>query len=104
MRKSIRFISLVCLVLAAFLYAAISANSYVSESKGLIEVCSNGTVYVPAGTKFVKCNGIVRRIIRTGDVLAAGQEDCKCPKCCSGDCYIPVMDEMGDIRLVWLSC
>ena len=104
MRRKMRFISLVCLVFAAFLYAAISANSYVNESMGLIEVCANGTVYVPAGTKLVKCNGIVRRVIRSGEMLAAGQEDCRCPKCCSGDCFIPVLDEMGNIRFIWLSC
>jgi hypothetical protein len=104
MSKKIKFIALFFLVSSAFLYAAIAANSFVNESSKYIEVCANGIVYVPANTKFVKCYGVIRKVIRISDVLTLVIEDCKCPKCCSGECYVFVASESGDIRVLWASC
>ena len=104
MSKKIKFLALFFLVSSAFFYAALSASSFVSESSRLIEVCAKGPVYVSAGTKFVKCYGVIRRVVRFSDVLTLGMEDCKCPKCCGGDCYVPVLTEMGEIRILWMSC
>lgn len=104
MRKKIRIITLFCLVSAAFFYAIIMADSFASESSKYIEVCANGIVYVPANTKFVKCYGVVRKVIRFSDVLTLGMEECKCPKCCDGDCYVFAYTEQGDIRILWMSC
>jgi len=104
MSKKIKFLALFFLVSSAFFYAALSASSFVSESSRLIEVCAKGPVYVPLATKFVKCYGVIRRVIRFSDVLTLGMEDCKCPKCCGGDCYVPVLTEMGEIRILWMSC
>lgn len=104
MSKKIKYIALFFLVSSAFLYAAIAANSFVNESSRYIEVCANGIVYVPPNTKFVKCYGVIRRVIRFSDVLTLVIEDCKCPKCCDGECYVPVISEMGDIRIMWMSC
>lgn len=104
MRKKIKLIALFFLVSSAFLYAAIAASSYVDESSRYIEVCANGIVYVPLNTKFVKCFGVIRKVVRFGDVLTEGVEDCRCPKCCDGDCYVLVADEHGGIRFLWASC
>lgn len=104
MSKKIKFITLFILVFSAFLYAAIEANSFVNESSKFIEVCANGIVYVPANTKFVKCYGVIRKIISFSDVLTLGMEDCRCPKCCNGECYVLVASESGDIRVMWISC
>ena len=104
MSKRIKFLALFFLVSSAFFYAALSASSFVSESSRLIEVCAKGPVYVPPGTKFVKCYGVIRRVVGFCDVLTLGVEDCKCPKCCSGECYVPVISEMGEIRFIWISC
>lgn len=104
MRRKIKLIALFFLVFSAFLYAAIAANSYVNESSRYIEVCANGIVYVPLGTKFVKCYGVIRRVIHFSDVLTLGVEDCQCPKCCDGDCYIIVASDTGGFRFIWLSC
>jgi hypothetical protein len=104
MSKEIKFITLFFLVSSAFLYAAVAANSFVNESSKYIEVCANGIVYIPANTKFVKCYGVIRKVIRFSDVLTLGMEDCKCPKCCNGECYVFIASESGDIRTLWLSC
>jgi hypothetical protein len=104
MSKTAKFIALFFLVSSAFLYAAIAANSFVNESSKFIEVCANGIVYVPANAKFVKCYGVIRKVIRFSDVLTESMEDCRCPKCCDGDCYVLVVSESGDIRVMWISC
>lgn len=104
MSKKIKFIALFFLVSSAFFYAAIAANSFANESSKYIEVCANGIVYVPANTKFVKCYGIIRKVIRFSDVLTESMEDCRCPKCCDGDCYVFVASESGDVRVLWASC
>jgi hypothetical protein len=72
--------------------AAIKAYSYYQEYKGFIEVCDHGIVYVPKGTKFVKCHGIVRSVIMFEN-SATDDEDCACLdyKCCDGLCYVFVM-------------
>jgi hypothetical protein len=104
MRKKIKFIALFFLVSSAFLYAALAANSYVNESSRYIEVCANGIVYVPLNTKFVKCFGVIRKVDHFSDVLTEGVEDCRCPKCCGGECFVVVAAENGGFRFIWLSC
>lgn len=104
MRRKIKFIALFFLVFSAFLYAAIAANSYVNESSRYIEVCANGIVYVPLNAKFVKCYGVIQKVVRFSDVLTEGVEDCRCPKCCDGDCFVVVADEHGGFRFLWISC
>ncbi len=74
--------------------ASIGAYSYYQESKGLIEVCDNGIAYVPKGTRFVKCHGVVRSVVlfERGAVEA---EDCACIdyKCCDGFCYVFIVTD-----------
>jgi hypothetical protein len=104
MRKKIKYIALFFLVSSAFLYATLAAYSYVNESSRYIEVCANGIVYVPLNTKYVKCFGVIRKVDHFSDVLTMGVEDCHCPKCCGGDCYVVVADEHGGFRFLWASC
>ena len=104
MNKKIKYVALFFLVSSAFLYAAIAANSFVNESSRYIEVCANGIVYVPPNTKFVKCYGVIRKVIRFSDVLAESVEDCRCPKCCDGECFVVVASENGGFRFLWASC
>ena len=74
--------------------AVIHAKSGQSERDGIIEVCKNGIVYVPPGTKYVKCYGKVMKIKRITPYLR-GDENCICPKCCGGECAIIISCE-GD--------
>jgi hypothetical protein len=85
--KKFQLILLFCLISSAFAIATIKANSYVNESKEYIEVCSKGIVYVPLDTKFVKCNGIIRKVMGFTRILPM-ETDCECPKCCDGSCWV----------------
>lgn len=72
-----------------------------------IEVCSNGTVYVPPDTKFVTCRGRVMRVIAIVSVevgTRAAPVDCYCPKCCDGQCGVTVACENGGLCVLFLAC
>jgi len=101
--KKFQLILLFCLISSAFAIATIRANSYVNESKDYIEVCSKGIAYVPLDTKFVKCNGIIRKVMGFTRFLTDAVSDCECPKCCEGSCWIIIYDGSG-YWYMWASC
>ena len=88
-----------CLLAAlfvAFLAAAFPAGDGESaappESARLIEVCSNGIVYLPPGTKYVTCRGKIMKVLAIVPLTkgAKTETDCDCPNCCAGACGITV--------------
>ena len=84
-----------CIFLFIFLaVAAAKARSYYQEYAGFIEVCDHGIVYVPKGTQFVKCHGIVRKVF-IFEIGATDYEDCACKdyKCCDGLCYVFIVTD-----------
>jgi hypothetical protein len=86
--KRISIFALIALS-ACLVIATIKAYSYNQEYLGFVEVCNNGIAYVPRGTKFVKCHGIVKKIV-IFESGATVDEDCAClnQKCCDGLCYV----------------
>ena len=67
------------------------------DASSYIEVCSQGVVYVPPGTRYVTCHGKVMKVmgIVSGEEGAesksgGGAGDCYCPKCCGGYCAVIV--------------
>jgi len=127
--KKFQLILLFCLISSALAIATIRANSYVHESKDYIEVCSKGVAYVPLDTKFVKCNGIIRKVMGFTRILPTLETDCECPKCCDGSCWVIIYGDpapeqeienlpnspdhsyksnnkkdSGDFWLMWLAC
>jgi hypothetical protein len=96
-------IFLVIIILGGFLVSAFRASAYLKESDDYIEVCAKGLATVPKDVRYVKCYGIVRKVVRLEQTLAKNQEDCLCPKCCDGDCYIMV-SVGGGIGFLWLAC
>lgn len=69
------------------------ATAVAASSSKYIEVCRNGVVYVPPGTKYVTCNGKVMRVLaivplEEGQAQTAG--NCYCPDCCGGGCAVIV--------------
>jgi hypothetical protein len=71
-----------------------------------IEVCSNGTVQVPPGTRFVTCQGRIMRVIA---IVPMGEQvqsnaDCNCPRCCSGACAVTVSCGGGALCTAYLGC
>jgi len=91
-QKLIRYILIVCAV-SGLVSAYLRANSFISDYKRYVEVCSDGIAYVPKDAKFVKCNGIVRKILRFEQAVVLEVDPCKCPKCCEGECYVIVNSE-----------
>jgi len=77
------------LALAVLTMAAIRAHSFIQDAGRYIEVCRNGIVYVPPGTKYVKCNGIIRKVVGFSKEMTL-DGSCQCPACCEGDCYVIV--------------
>lgn len=77
-------------IFAALFISAIRAGAYLKEYDSYIEVCGKGVVKVPKDVQYVKCNGIVRKVIRIEAVLTEDMADCQCPKCCDGECYVIV--------------
>lgn len=84
---------LICLFCVISVSSIIRASFYIREYNDYIEVCSNGIVHVPKDVKYVKCNGIVRKVLGFVEVLPDEMEDCRCPKCCDGECYVIVIKD-----------
>lgn len=79
-------------------YSAGTIDSRMSADKSsYIEVCSQGIVYVPPGTRYVTCHGKVMKVMgmvssEEGALIESGggAGDCYCPKCCGGYCAVIV--------------
>jgi len=77
-----------------------------ADSSKFIEVCSNGVVYLPPGTKFVTCYGRVMRVVA---IVSSGEQvqlmgGCNCPRCCDGACAVTVSCGGGDLCVAYLAC
>jgi hypothetical protein len=87
---------LLAVLFVTFLAAAFPAGDGESaappESARLIEVCSNGIVYLPPGTKYVTCRGKIMKVLAIVPRLEGAKTtgDCECPDCCHGMCGITV--------------
>ena len=105
------------LVLVFSLSAGVKMDFYPNDGEQLKEVCRQGIVYLPPGTKYIKCNGKVKRINRITPLTDEG-ESCICPQCCGGECAVIVScdvyfeqsdcgydghDQIG-LCLIWIDC
>jgi len=68
-----------------------------ADASSYIEVCSQGIVYVPPGTRYVTCHGKIMKVMgivsrEDGEQIdgGGGAGDCYCPKCCGGYCAVIV--------------
>jgi hypothetical protein len=123
------FFGLLFVVFMVSAYSAGTMATPLEESLGkYIEVCSQGTVYLPPGTRYVTCHGKVMRVLgivrfMEGEKSAPG--NCHCPDCCGGTCTVVVScgtgaetamsmgecpevtasaDEKGDLCFAYLAC
>jgi hypothetical protein len=103
--------SLIGMAIVIFLVTAYSSQpigvEIASAASKYIEVCNNGTVHVPPGTKFVTCHGRVMRVIAIvpiGEGTKGAPVDCNCPKCCEGACGVTVTCPNGGLCVMFLSC
>jgi hypothetical protein len=120
------------LLFVGFMVTAYSVGTVAAPAEesfsGYIEVCSQGTVYLPPGTRYVTCHGKVMRvvgIVRLTDAQKAAPGNCYCPECCGGFCAVIVScggaaetatstaaspddtdlhEDTGDLCTVYLAC
>lgn len=93
--SKVLFISLFILLLSTAYSTGGRESANPEDSAKYIEVCRNGIVYLPPGTKYVTCHGKVMRVLYIAPLMAQieSDNDCDCPKCCGGLCGITVMCE-----------
>ncbi len=109
MRKK-ALIILACLSMTALVGAFLRANAYIADAKAYIEVGGKDPVFVPRDVQFVKFDGKIRRVLRFAEAVEGSAVDCRCPKCCDGECYVIVYTQ--DLRnkilsvpsIIWLPC
>ncbi|MBM3285672.1 MAG: hypothetical protein FJY81_07340 [Candidatus Aminicenantes bacterium] len=82
--------ALFVLFLSAAYSTGVSETAVYEESAAHIEVCANGIVYLPPGTRHVTCHGKVMRVLYVVPIRGEMQ-DCNCPQCCGGLCGITVL-------------
>ena len=114
-----RILASFLLIFAIFVFTEIKAESFPGGKDRIIEVCSEGLVYVPPGTKIVKCMGKVKKIIRVlpyNPDLREG-ESCLCWNCCGGECGVVIACDgkpgefsdsdsiaKGSLCVLWVDC
>jgi hypothetical protein len=112
-RKSGRGVLLLalCLLLLGLSAGMQETGLSSSEIGPLVEVHSREVAFVPVTAKHVTYDGVVRRIRRFSSTLNMGEEDCRCPKCCDGRCYVIIYTDPivpgGPLRIsyiLWLEC
>lgn len=81
------------------------------EKKSYIEVHGSDIPYVPMTEKYVKYDGQIKKIVRFAATLETGKEDCKCPKCCDGACYVIIYTDViypgvsvKGLYFLWIEC
>jgi hypothetical protein len=109
--KKVVLIVLTCVFSIGLVIAILNAGSSTPKKDSYIEVGGGKIVYVPRTTQYVKFNGQIRKIIRFASTLSADEQDCQCPNCCKGYCYLiiftdgsPVKDPIIILSVIWFSC
>jgi hypothetical protein len=111
MRRIAGGIILVMVLLLGALSFGQKANSPVAEKKSYIEVHGPDIAFVPMTEIYVKYDGKIKKIVRFAATQGNGKEDCKCPKCCDGICYVIIYTDVvlpgGPARVLyflWVDC
>lgn len=121
-QKKNQLIASFLLIFAIFVFTEIKAESFPERNERIIEVCSEGVVYVPYGTKLVKCNGKVKKVLGMTPyqpTMERGGEEgsCLCWDCCGDACGIIIScdaepekfsdsdsNKNGTLCLIWFDC
>jgi len=114
-QKIIQITASFILIFAVFVFTEIKAES----KDRIIEICSEGTVYVPPGTKIVKCNGKVKKVNRVSpySLIMREGDSCLCWNCCSCECGVIISCDgepveysesdsiaQGSLCILWMDC
>lgn len=104
-------ISLFCILLLGLVARVQKADPAFVEKANYIEVHGPDIAYVPMTAKYVKYDGIVRKISKFCAIQNVGEKDCQCPKCCDGSCSVTIYTDLilpgGPLRglfILWIEC
>ena len=118
-QKKYQIIASVLIIFAIFVFTEIKAESSLDGNARIIEVCSEGVVYVPPGTKIVKCMGKIKKVRRVTPYQPDLRldESCICPYCCEDECGVIIACDaepgeyseidtiiQGSLCILWLDC
>ncbi len=105
------FFFLSCALFLGLVSGAPRPDLTAAEKDAYIEVHGPGIAYVPLSAKFVKYDGVVRKVARFSAALLTGEADCQCPRCCNGECYVLIYADFifpgGFKRILvylWVKC
>ena len=105
------FFLLSCTLFLGLIPGARRADSTTAAGDAYVEVHGPDIAYVPLSAKYVKYDGVVRKVSRFAAALNAVEEDCGCPNCCDGRCYVIIRTDMlfpGGVKrilfILWLKC
>ena len=76
-----------------------------------IEVHGPDIAYVPLTAKYVKYDGKIKKVVRFAETLSENEEECQCPNCCKGRCYVIIFTDIlfskGPLKtlyILWIEC
>jgi hypothetical protein len=109
--KRLVLLSLASLFSLGLVTALLKASSHFLEKPSYIEVNGPNIAHVPRTAKYVKYNGQTREIVRFAATISEAEQDCKCPNCCSGYCYVIIYTDaiivttpVIILSVLWLKC
>jgi len=102
---------LACVFTLSWAAAVTSEATKPKTGDSFIDISEGSLSYVPRTAKFVRIDGQVKRIVKFTTTLSKGGEDCECPKCCKGSCYVIVFTNSTLLNMpivilgiIWVSC
>jgi hypothetical protein len=111
MKKKVSLVGLTCIFLIGMASGTPKAATSQRNADSCIEIVANRVTYVPRTAQYVKVNGQVHRIVKFATELTKAEEDCKCPHCCKGSCYILVFTDsillnrpIVILGFIWVAC
>ena len=110
-KKIAGFILFGVLLLGAFAVAQ-KPGSPIAGEKTFIEVHGPNIAFVPMSEIYVTYDGKVRKIVKFTETIEDGKADCRCPRCCDGNCYVIIYTNLilpggGSLRapfILWIEC
>jgi hypothetical protein len=115
MPKAINKKAVLIVLFCAFFVGLVSgiqkASLFIADKDSYVEVKGSGIAYVPRTAKYVKYDGRIRKITKFVATISAAEEECPCPKCCKGYCYVVIYTDvipMGSpvkiLYILWVEC
>ena len=111
MGKKTAFLFLSCVILLGLASGAHRTDPVTATEEAYIEVHGPSIAFVPLSAKYVTYDGVVRKVSRFAATLLTGEQNCRCPNCCDGRCYVLVYTDLivpvGPKRMLfilWVDC